>query len=113
MGDHIVTTDQTLSRLPVDRRKGVQVEAVSEGRQPGEDVAQVGKGVVAVALAGDDDRVDDRRALAGVRVAYKKPVLLADRRGPDRVFYAEMAVMRSWKPRGICLRGNAIEGACK
>jgi hypothetical protein len=39
-----------------------------------------------VALAGYDDRVDDRRALAGVGVAYKEPVLLADRRRPDRVF---------------------------
>jgi hypothetical protein len=46
-------------------------------------------------------------------VTDEEPVLLAYGRRPDRIFYAEMAVMRSWKPRGICLRGNAIEGACE
>lgn len=76
MDDHIVTTYRTLLRLPVDRGQGVQVVAVCQGRQPGQDVPKVGVRVFSVALAGHDDRVDDRRPLAGVGVAYKEPVLL-------------------------------------
>jgi len=79
MDDHIVTTYRTLLRLPVDRGQGVQVVSVRQGRQPGQDVPKVGVRVFSVALAGHDDRVDDRRPLAGVGVAYKEPVLLVMR----------------------------------
>ena len=79
MGDPIVTTNRALFGCPVDRSEGVQVVAVGEGGQPGEDVAHVGVRILSVALAGDDDRVDDGRALAGVGVAYKEPVLLVMR----------------------------------
>jgi len=76
MLEHIVTTNGTLLWLPVDRRQSVQVEAVRQCGQPGEDVAQVGVGVFPMALAGYDDRVDDRGALAGVGMAYEEPVFL-------------------------------------
>ena len=39
-----------------------------------------------MALAGDDQRVDDRRTLARRGVPDEEPVLLADRGGPDRIF---------------------------
>ncbi len=39
-----------------------------------------------MALAGDDQRRDDRRTWASVGVADKKPVLFANRRGQDGVF---------------------------
>jgi hypothetical protein len=39
-----------------------------------------------VALAGDDQRVEDRRTSAGIGVADKQPVAFANRRGPDGVF---------------------------
>ena len=71
MREHIVTTCWTLLWLPVDRGQGVQVEAVRQGRQPGEDVAQVCVGVFPVTLAGDDDRVDDGGAIAGIGVTDK------------------------------------------
>ena len=61
--------------------------------QAGEHVAEVGEGILAVTLAGDDEGVDDRRALAGVRMTDEEPVLLADRGGPDGVFYSEIAIM--------------------
>ena len=38
-----------------------------------------------MAVAGHDDRVDDRRALAGVGMADEEPVL-ADGRRSDRIF---------------------------
>ena len=79
MGDPIVTTNRALFGCPVDRSEGVQVVAVGEGGQPGEDIAHVGVRILSMALAGDDDRVDDRRALAGVGMAYKEPVLLVMR----------------------------------
>jgi hypothetical protein len=54
--------------------------------QTGEHVAQVDVGIDAAAAATLDDGVDDRTALAGVRIADEQPVLLADRGGPDGVF---------------------------
>lgn len=54
--------------------------------QAREHIAQISERILAVPLARDDERVDDRRALARVGMADKQPVLLADRRGPDRVF---------------------------
>src|SRR5208283_3827591 len=75
----------TLIGCPVDRSEGVQVVAVGQGGQPGEDVSQVSMRVLPMALAGDDDRVDDGGSLAGIGMAYKEPVLLADGRWADGV----------------------------
>jgi hypothetical protein len=69
-----VTTKTTLNLLPIDRRKSVEVKLVGQGGEPGEDVAQIGERIVAVALARDYDRVNDGRSLARVGVAYKQPV---------------------------------------
>lgn len=100
-------------RGPVGGREGVEDVLGRHGRQSGQDVAEVGERVDLAPLAGHHDRVDDRSALACVGMADKQVVLLADRRGPDGVFYAEMAVMLIWKSRGICLRVNTSKGACE
>lgn len=42
-------------------------------------------GVLAVSLTGYDDRVEDGRALAGIGMADKQPVLLADGRRSDGI----------------------------
>jgi hypothetical protein len=73
-------------RLPQARGEGAEVVAVGHSRQAGEDVPHIGHRVFAVTLARDDQRVEDRRALAGVGVPDKQPVLLSDARGPDRIF---------------------------
>ena len=75
-----------LRSFPVCGSEGVEVVAVRHSREAGEDVAQVSKRVDAAALARYDDRVDDRRTLAGIRVSYKQPVFLSDGRWPDGVF---------------------------
>ena len=41
---------------------------------------------IAVALAGDDQRVDDGGALSDIRMADEEPVFLADGGPPDRIF---------------------------
>ena len=66
-------------QLPVLRREGAEVVLVRHPGQSGQDVLQVRQGVLPVAFAGDDERVQDRRALPGVGVADKKPVLLVMR----------------------------------
>ena len=58
---------------------------IGQGREAPEDVGEVRQGVLAVALAGDEQRVEDGRALAGAGMADEEPVLLADGGGPDRV----------------------------
>jgi len=74
------------SRLPVLGREGSEVVLVRHPGQPGEDVLQVRQGVFPVSFAGDDERVQDRRALPGVRVADKEPVFLAYAGRADRIF---------------------------
>lgn len=51
-----------------------------------EHVAEIRVRVFSVALAGDDEGVKNRGALAGIRVADEQPVFLSDRRGADRIF---------------------------
>lgn len=80
-------------RLPIGRRESVDVVLVGHGREPGEHIFQVDERIDAVALAGDNDRINDRRALARVGMTDEEPVLFAQRRGPDGVFYAESPVM--------------------
>jgi len=63
--------------------------------QAGEDITQVRKGIFAVALAGDEQRVDDGDAGAGVGVADEEPVLGAELGGTNGVFYPEEPIMPS------------------
>ena len=65
-----------LRGFPVGRRQRIQVVLIGHRGEPGEDVAQIGERIFAVPLTRDDDRVDDRRALAGVGVADEEEVLL-------------------------------------
>src|ERR1039458_2950404 len=82
----MVTNERTLRRrLPVDGQQDAQGVLGGHRRQTPEDVAQVRQRFDAAALAGDDDRVDDRGALAGIGVADEEPVFLSDGRRPDRV----------------------------
>ncbi len=74
------------SRLPHPRGEGAEVVAIGHPRQPGEEILQVGQRVLAVALARDDEGIEDGRALAGVGVPDEQPVLLAHAGGADRVF---------------------------
>lgn len=62
----VTTTIRTLrsGRLPKARRERAQVVLIGQARQAGEDIFQVGERIFAVALAGDDQRVEDRRALS-------------------------------------------------
>ncbi len=73
-------------RLPHSRRESADVVAIGHLRQPSEDVPHVGHRVFAVSLAPDDQRVEYHRALAGVGVPDKQPVLFSDARGTDRIF---------------------------
>ena len=59
---------------------------VGERGQLGEDLAQVGVGVDALASAVFDDRVEDGSALARIDVAHEEPVLLSNGSGTDGVF---------------------------
>jgi hypothetical protein len=52
------------SRLPRARREGAKVVTVRHPRHTGEDIFHIGHRAFAVALARDDERVQDGRALA-------------------------------------------------
>ncbi len=88
-------------RRPVGGSEGVEVVPRGHGWEPTQDVAQIGQGVDLPALAGDDDRVNDGGALAGVGVADEEPVFLPDGRWPDGVFYSETAITPSWADGGL------------
>ena len=67
---------------------GQEIGQLLVGRcgQAGKYVFQIFPRVYAVALAADQDRVNDRTAPARFRVPDEQPVFLAHRRWPDRVF---------------------------
>ena len=68
-GDHYdLLRSGRFGGLPETRRERVEVVLVGHGRQAGEHVAQ----------AGDDERVEDGGAAAGVGVTDKQPVFLPD-----------------------------------
>ena len=79
-------TFRGLSRLPVFRQQRVQIVPIGYGRQAREDITQISVWIFAVPLTGHDDRVDDGRALAGIGMTDKEPVLLPNGRRPDGVF---------------------------
>ena len=72
-------------RLPEARGERAKIVLIGQARQPGDDVLQVRERVLAVALAGDNQRVEDGRALVGIGVPDEQPVLLADAGRPDGV----------------------------
>ena len=58
-----------LGRQPVRRRQCIQVVVIGHPRQAREDVLEVGQWILAMAFARDDERVEDRGALAGIGMA--------------------------------------------
>ena len=73
---------------PVARQEWLEVVTRGHLRKTRQDIAEVGQRILAVSLARDDQRVDDGRALAGVRMTDEEPVLFADARRANRIFYA-------------------------
>ena len=68
-------------------QQGAQIVGRGHGGQAGEHVAQVGMGIVAAALAGDDERVEHGGAVAGVGVADEEPVLRPEFARADGVLH--------------------------
>jgi len=62
----------------VGGQQGREIVLGGHGGQAGERVLQVGVRVVAVALAGDEERVEDGGAVAGGGVSDEQPVLRAE-----------------------------------
>lgn len=54
-------------------------------------------------FTGDDERVDDRGALAGGWMTDEEPVLFANRGRPDGIFYSDIGVTRSTRLLSICV----------
>src|SRR5580704_8355604 len=75
-----------LRRLPVGRGQGAEVVLVGHPGQPGKDVLEVRERILSVAFARDDQRVEDRRALAGVGVTDEEPVLFSNTGRADGIF---------------------------
>lgn len=96
-------------RLPARRGELPQVVLVGEAGQAGQEIAEVGERVLAVALAGDDERVEDGGALAGVGVADQQPVRFTDARGARRVLVcrAASACGVSGSPSFVCAGASA------
>lgn len=71
----VTNTDRnSRPRLPEGWHEGFQVVLVGHRRQAREDIAQVNQRVDPSAVAGNDDRVQDRGALTGFGMADKKPI---------------------------------------
>ena len=62
--------------LPRGGKQGGEVVPRGHLRQSREDIADVVEGIDAAALAGDDNRVNDRGAVAGVGMADEQEVFL-------------------------------------
>jgi hypothetical protein len=75
-----------LDRFPLRWQERPKVVLVGHRRQPVEHIPEVRQGIDAMTPAGDDDRVDDGRAFAGIGVTDEEPVLRAEFRRPDRIF---------------------------
>ena len=64
--------DDLGGRRPIVREQGAKVVARGHAGQASKYVAQVGEWVLAVALAGDNQRVEDRGALTGLEMSNKQ-----------------------------------------
>ena len=64
-------------------------------RQASQHVTKVSVRIEAAPPAAFDDGVDDGAAFTGLGIAHKEPVFLANGRGANGVFYAEMPIMPS------------------
>ena len=83
----MTTTNPALRpRPPVRRRKRTEVILVGHRRLEGEEIAQVGERLDAVAQARGNDRVKDRAALPRLGMAEKQPVFHPQLGGARRVF---------------------------
>lgn len=78
----------SLQRLPVYRQQRLQVVLIGHAWQLCEQVIQVSERILAVALTGHDQRVEDGRMLAGIGMADEQPVLLPNAGRSDRIFKA-------------------------
>ena len=84
----VTSMDRNLrARLPERRHERFQVILVRHRWQAGEDVAQVKQWIDAPAMAGNDDRVQDRGALASLGMSYKKPIFDTKLGRPDAVLH--------------------------
>lgn len=80
-GSEPVARDRELGRgwgLPRAGQKRTEIILGGHRGQAREHVLQIGVRIVAAALAAHDERVDDRRAVAGVGLANEEPVLRAE-----------------------------------
>ncbi len=73
-------------RLPAGGQQDAEVVPVGHGRQPFEDVGEIGFRIVAVTAGAFHQGVNDGGALAGGFSAHEEPVLFPDGRWPDAVF---------------------------
>lgn len=71
------TRDLRSGGLPAGRQQGAQVILVGHCGQAGEEVLEIGERILSMAFAGDDQRVEDGRALSGIGVPDEQPVLHA------------------------------------
>ncbi len=71
--------------MPVGGEERGEIVLIGRRGQAGEDIAQVRERILAVALAGYEQRVDDGDARTGVGMAYEERVLGAEFGGPDSV----------------------------
>lgn len=74
---------------------------IGHERQAREDIPQIRIGVHAPPAATLDDRIDNGPTLASLRFPHEQPVLLAQRRRPDSVFYAEVPIMPSTRDQSV------------
>ena len=68
-------TGTGLRRPPLRRQERSQVLLGGHRRQPREHIPEISQRIDAMTAAGDDDRVDDGRAFAGIGVPDEEPVL--------------------------------------
>ncbi len=74
---------------------------ICHGRQPSEDIAEVGVGVDAMKAAVFNDGVKDGRALAGSGCAKEHPILFAQGGRADRVFYEVIPLAGLCREEGV------------
>ena len=76
LSNSIKSFDGLRRRLPPRGGERAQVIVIGHRWQPPEQIAHVDQRIDAAAPAGNDDRVNDGRALAGVGMPDEEPVFL-------------------------------------